>query len=142
MSAARHVFNYAILRYLPFPEQGEFVNVAVVAHGSELRWFGYAGGPDDVGRVTQFFPQVSAGVYLKQRQAMFAELERVRELLLNSADPALARRIFLELVRPRESVFRFGEVRTVMGDDPEALLVQLCECYAKPRQPAVELAPA
>lgn len=30
MNTAQHVCNYAVLRYLPHPETGEFVNVGVV----------------------------------------------------------------------------------------------------------------
>lgn len=142
MNPAQHVCNYAVLRYLPYPETGEFVNVGVVVHGAELGWFGHAGDDNDVRRVTQFFPSVVAADYQRQRKAMFEELERVRELILATNDRRLARSIFQELVKPRESVFRFGEMRTAMTDDPAALMQRLCEPHVKPKPSATKLVPA
>ena len=142
MNPAQHVCNYAVLRYLPYPETGEFVNVGVVVHGAEPGWCGYAGDEEDVHRVTQFFLKVTATDYQRQKRAMFEELKRVRDLILATPDRRLARSIFQELVRPRESVFRFGEMRTAMTDDPAALLQRLCEQNVKPRRPGTSLVPA
>lgn len=138
MNPAQHVCNYAVLRFLPYPETGEFVNVGVVVHCADLDWCGYAGDDHDVERVTQFFPTVEAGDYQRQHQATFEELERVRTLMVNTNDRRLARSIFQELVRPRESVFRFGEVRTAMTDNPALLVGQLCEQYVKQKRPVAK----
>lgn len=135
----KHICNYAVLRYLPYPETGEFVNVGVVAHDVNDGWCGHAGDAQDVKRVTQFFPGVAAEDYQRQRLAMVAELERVCTLVQATADQRLAKSIFQELVRPRESVFRFGEMRTAMTDDAPALLKRLCEQHVKPRQLADKL---
>ncbi len=134
-----HICNYAVLRYLPYPETGEFVNVGVVVHDVGTGWCGHAGDEQDVKRVTQFFPSVTAENYLRQRQAMIAELERVCTLVQATPDQRLAKSIFQELVRPRESVFRFGEMRTAMTDDAPALLERLSEQHVKPRQRAAKL---
>ncbi len=133
MNPAQHACNYAVLRFLPYPETGEFVNVGVAAHCADLNWCGYAADDDDTRRVTQFFPAVAAADYQPQRKAMIAELERVRALILKTNDARLARSIFQELTRARESVFRFGEIRTAMTDDPPVLIAQLCEQYVKPK---------
>ena len=37
--------------------------------------------------------------------------------------------VFRELVRPRESIFRFAEVSTVLADDPSAKLDELFQRY-------------
>lgn len=134
MTPAQHVCNYALLRFLPYPETGEFVNVGVMVHGADLPWSGFRVSDDDVRRVTQFFPAVSVAAYLRQRKTMCEELERVRALLMSTNDQRLARSIFQDLVKPRESVFRFGETRTAMTDDPTALLTRLCEQYVKPKR--------
>lgn len=134
-----HICNYAVLRYLPYPETGEFVNVGVVLHDVDSGWCAHAGDAQDVERVTQFFPCVTVEDYQRQRQAMFTELERVRTLVQATQDLRLAKSIFQELVRPRESVFRFGEMRTAMTDDAPALLERLCEQHVKPRQRAAKL---
>jgi len=39
------------------------------------------------------------------------------------------RRVFQEMVRPRESIFRFGEVRTILTAEPGDLVRQLFERY-------------
>lgn len=127
-------FNYALLRYLPFVETGEFVNVGIVAHQAESGWCGHAGSEDDPQRLLNFFPTISRSRYLEQRRAMFAEVERVAAMIGSTRDYALASRLFAELVRPRESVLRFGELRTVIADDPDALLIQLHSRYVEPRE--------
>ena len=137
-----HICNYAVLRFLPYPETGEFVNVAVVMHLTDKPWCAHAGDELDVKRVTQFFPAVTEEEYLQQRAAMFAEVDRVCALVEATPDQRLAKSIFQELVRPRESVFRFGEVRTAITDDPQALLQRLCAQHVKARQKAARLAAA
>lgn len=129
--------NYSLLRYLPFVETGEFVNVGVVIHQMESSWCGYAGSKDDPQRLLNFFPSISRPLYLAQRQAMFEEVERVAGVIRSTRDNALARRLFAELVRPRESVLRFGELRTVIADDPESLLIQLHSRYVEPKEGGV-----
>lgn len=137
MNHAQHVCNYAILRFLPYPETGEFVNIGVALHCPELSWFGHARDENDTQRVLRFFPAVSRATYEAGRTAIMEELERVRALIAGIDDKKLARSIFGELVRPRESVFRFGEMRSAMTAAPETLVHQLCEQYVKPRkQPA------
>lgn len=134
-SPPRFVCNYALLRYLPYPERGEFVNVGIVVHCAEVGWCGYEEDDCDAVRVTQFFPAVKAEDYVSQKRAMIMELDRVRNLIQGTADKKLARSIFLELVRPRESLLRFGELRTAMTDDPAALVVQLCDLYVRQKLP-------
>ncbi|MFN0080457.1 MAG: DUF3037 domain-containing protein [Prosthecobacter sp.] len=134
MNPAPHVCNYAVLRYLPYPETGEFVNVGVVVHCPELGWFGHASYENDMQRVLRFFPAVDRATYQAGRKAIIEELERVRALIHGTTDRRQARGIFDELVRTRESVFRFGEMRSAMADDPEAFVQQLCEQYVKPRR--------
>jgi hypothetical protein len=137
-----HICNYAVLRFLPYPETGEFVNVGVVLHDADTGWCGHAGDEQDVKRVTQFFPTVAAEEYLRHRAAMFAELERVGALIQVTPDQRVAKSIFQELVRPRESVFRFGEMRTAATDDPAELLQRLCEQHVKAKRTAAKLAAA
>jgi len=136
------VCNYSLLRYLPYPDRGEFVNVGVVVHDAEAGWCEHVGDEEDVIRVTQFFPTVTAADYQRQRRAMFEELERVSALIQFTPDQRVAKSIFQELVRPRESVFRFGEMRTAITDDPAELLQRLCEQNVKPKRPGKNLVPA
>ncbi len=44
-------------------------------------------------------------------------------------DTEMGRRFFRELVRPRETVFRFGEIRTILTPNPTALVGELYAQY-------------
>lgn len=140
MNLAQHACNYAVLRFLPYPETGEFVNVGVVAYCPEMRWAGHAGDEADAERVTRFFHGMGASAYLRQKQIMRAELDRVCALLRDTTDRKLGNNIFLELVRQRDSVFRFGDVRTVLAHDPQKLIENLCDQYVRQRRHDVDLA--
>ena len=67
------------------------------------------------------------------------ELERISKLLethgfdhrLKQNHGDFARRLFTELVRPRETIIRFGRVRTVLADDPGKKLKELFAFYVE-----------
>ena len=123
MNSAQHVCNYAFLRFQPYEETGEFVNVAAVGHCPDLNWFGYAYDEERVRRrVMQFFPDVKAETFLWQMAGMLRELDRIRDLLKKNQDVGLRGRVFQELVRHRQSALRFSEVRTALTSDPGALI--------------------
>lgn len=139
MNRARpYVCNYAVLRFLPYPETDEFVNLGVVVHCAEARFLGVKVEVQRRRRVTDFFPELNRKAFAESRAAIVAELERVRELVTHETDRELGRRVFRELVRPRETVFRFGEIRTVLAQDLEAVTERLFEHYVDRRfaQPA------
>ncbi|MEZ0388544.1 MAG: DUF3037 domain-containing protein [Verrucomicrobium sp.] len=133
MSNSPQIVNYAILRYLPYVETGEFVNVAVVAHTLSPHWCGHAWADEDVERITHFFPSVKRELYQVQKSAFLAELNRVEKLIKITPDRRLSLSIFTELTRPRESLFRFGEIRTGIADEPASFTAQLCNDYVNPR---------
>jgi hypothetical protein len=124
--------NYAVVRFLPYRETGEFVNVGVVLFCREAGYFDVALETHDTGRVAAFFPELDQEIFIMGRQAFFEELQRVKQLL-NANDRTLTDEarmgVFRELVRPRESVFRFGEMGTVLAEDPAAQLKELLERY-------------
>ena len=57
--------NYAVLRFLPYPETQEFVNIGVVLMCPELRWFDYRTETRRRDRVTGFFPELNPAVFLQ-----------------------------------------------------------------------------
>jgi hypothetical protein len=122
---AKHVCNYAVLRFLPYPETGEFVNLGVVVHCAELGFLGVELERKKLQRVTDFFPELVKEEFKTAQDAIWAELERVREQMKTLGQTDLKRRVFRELVRPRESIFRFGEVKTVLTDHPQELVQTL-----------------
>ena len=126
---AKYACNYAVLRFLPYPETGEFVNLGVVVHCPARGFFGMELETRKHARVTDFFPELNRENLRAARVAMAAEMERVQLLIARGTDPEMGRRLFRELVRTRETVFRFGETRTILTDEPGALAGRLFAQY-------------
>ncbi len=124
--------NYAVVRFLPYRETGEFVNVGVVLFCREAGFFDVALETQRRRRVTDFFPELDRELFSTGRQTFNQELRRVTQLL-RADNHELANEdrlsIFRELVRPRESVFRFSEMGTVLAEDPGQKLADLFDRF-------------
>lgn len=124
--------NYAVVRFLPYRETGEFVNVGVVLFCRESKFFDIAFETRKRKRITDFFPEMDQSLFANGRQIFHEELTRVKRLLCADSpklDDDTRLGVFRELVRPRESVFRFGEVGTVLANDPVGKLSELFDRY-------------
>lgn len=132
----KFVCQYALLRFRPFVETGEFANVGIVMMAPEARFFGFR-LLKRYGRITQFFHQLDRKVYLDGRELFKEELDRftgeLRRLALDGRktqpDIPLARNLFTELVRPREAMLQFAEQRVVLAENPKEKLAQLFDHY-------------
>lgn len=130
--------QYALLRFRPFVETGEFANVGIVLIAPEARFFGFR-LLKHYGRITQFFHQLDRKVYLDGRELFKEELLRftgdLRRLALDGRktqpDLTLARNLFNELVRSREAMLQFADQRLVLADDPKVKLGQLFDHYVE-----------
>jgi len=128
--------QYALLRFRPFVETGEFANVGIVMMAPEARFFGFR-LLKHYGRITKFFHQLDRKVYLDGKGFFKEELDRfadeLRRLALDGRksqpDIPLARNLFTELVRPREAMLQFAEQRVVLADNPKAKLGELFDHY-------------
>lgn len=132
------VCNYAVVRFLPYPETEEFVCVGIALLCQATRFFGYKLEMKRRDRVTGFFPELDVGVFTQGRRIFESQLQHVHrflrnvddrgqlELTLNEVDPV---GMFKELVRPRESMFRFGGIATVLTDNPALEIERLYEHY-------------
>lgn len=123
--------DYAILRFLPYPETEEFVNVGIVLMQAKAGFFDFAIAKHWK-RVTGFFPELDADIYRAGLRFVRLELEEFRGLFSDGAQaPHLALEFrglgaaFANLVRPRESIFRYSGIRTVMANDPTVTLQAL-----------------
>ncbi len=124
--------NYAVLRFRPYQETGEFVNLGVVLFAHAAQFLDFRVETQRHRRVTDFFPELDVARFRLARATFRKEVLRVKELLfVPSATLNEQERlgVFRELVRPRESVFRFAEVGTVLAEDPEAKLEELFQRY-------------
>ena len=130
--------QYALLRFRPFVETGEFANVGVVLMAPEAGFFGFR-LMKRYGRITQFFQKLNPKVYLNGRDLFKQELERfagdLRRMALDGrerpVDLTLARTLFAELVRPRDTMLQFDHQRIALADDPEAKLDALFDHYVE-----------
>ncbi len=124
--------NYAVVRFLPYRETGEFVNVGVVLYCREAGFFDVALETQRRRRITDFFPELDRELFTIGRQRFYEELRRVKKLLLadeREINDETRTGVFRELVRTRESVFRFSEVGTVLAENPTQKLAELFERY-------------
>lgn len=120
--------QYAIVRFLPYAETGEFANVGVVLACPETGYLGARLMPTrKTGRITGFFDQLDKRVYREAMIYLQCELDRVVELVRahGAGDQAFVQKRFAGLVRSREAVLRFGETRVVLAEDPAETMSQL-----------------
>lgn len=132
MNHTKHVCNYAILQYLPYREREEFVNIGVVMCCADPCLFDFRmEGPGMPDRVKALFPRLGEDVFMRSIAAMHLELDRIEARLEDEKAPQVCKLAFQELVRPRESVLRFGEIRTFMADEPGKAVEELFHRYVK-----------
>lgn len=137
-SVNKTLCQYALLRFRPFVETGEFANVGIVLMAPEKRFFGYR-LLTRYGRVTQFFNELDRKVYLNARALFREELDRFTAELRCAAldgrktvaDVDLANILFGELTRQREAILQFDEPRLALAEDPKAKLQELFEHYVE-----------
>lgn len=131
--------NYTVLRFLPYPETGEFVNLGIAMGCPDLHWFDFRLETRRVDRITGFFPELKHNkeAFVEGRKLFKAELDRMHTIL-NDGDETQLRfkenaqrfnQAFLALVRPREEAFCFSTPRTCLTDDPKQTLHTLFEHY-------------
>ncbi len=128
--------RYALLRFRPFVETGEFANVGVVLMAPDAGFFGYR-LLTHYSRITRFFHQLDREVYLRGRGLFKQEVDRfaadLRRLALGDGhatlDLPLAGQLFTEFVRPREAMLQFDDQRIALADDPQAKLDALFDHY-------------
>ncbi len=130
--------NYAVVRFLPYPETEEFVCIGVVLICPKTGYFGYRVETKRRDRVTGFFPELDHEIFVKGRRIFEQQLQHVHKLLGGDEqtgqmriprpdiNPVFA---FQELVRPRESLFRFSDIGVAMAEYPATELDRLYEHY-------------
>lgn len=131
--------NYSVIRFLPYPETGEFVNVGILACCPQIGWMDFVLEPRKTKRISDFFPELDIEIYRAGRQHLATELERlVAET--RRADPAqwallthqqYLAGLFAETIRPREELFRFGDPATLLAANPQNTLKALFNRYVE-----------
>lgn len=139
MIMKRIACQYAIVRFAPFVETGEFANVGVLMMAPNDRFFGFHLETRRFARITRFFEELDRKDYLAVVRNVQAELERVHDVLKAHGfdrrrkfnDVEFAQRLFAEIIRPRESTIRFGEPRVILAENPAQKLKELFAYYVE-----------
>lgn len=74
---SRIACQYAIVRFAPFIETGEFANVGVVMMAAREGYFGFKLETQRYGRVTRFFEELDVKLYRATLYDLRDELRRV-----------------------------------------------------------------
>ncbi len=131
--------NYSVIRFLPYPESGEFVNIGVVVSSPQTGFFDFRIERRKFRRIANFFPELRSGVYREAIHACSDEISRVKvgigingkNAYQTAIDSTFTTALFRELIRPRETIIRYSEPGTVMTHEPEALLDELFSHYVE-----------
>jgi len=132
MKQPQAVCNYAILRFRPYVETEEFVNIGVLVMCQQPCLLNFEAEPTIPDRAKAFFPKQNVHAFAAAVEAITLEMKRVKAV---AHDPKSVQMAFHETVRIRESVFRFGEVRTILTEDPLQLAEDLFRRYVLMESP-------
>ena len=132
MNPTQAVCNYALLQYLPYPETGEFVIVGVLVACQQPCLLHFTAEQKMPERVKVMFPRQHEQTFANAMAALEKDMERAKGSV---RDPKTCQMIFNEIVRRRESLFRFGEVRTILTEDPRHLGDELFSRYVRMETP-------
>jgi hypothetical protein len=131
--------HYAIVRFMPFVETGEFANVGVVMLAPDARFFGFKLLINRHARVTNFFEQLDAKIFRASMRTLREEMQRIDGMLkrmgtdrrFKNLDRKGTLALWAEIVKPRETMLRFSDSRVVLADDAQVKLQELYAYYVE-----------
>lgn len=133
-SVKRYACRYAVIRFVPFPETEEFVNIGIILACPNSGYFNFKlQTKKRHGRVSSFFPDVEKGAYREAIEMFSRELSRI-QLIMHSQhfdSPSEVRNLFDSLVHPREAMIQFAAPRVRMAKNPDEVLEKLFSYYVE-----------
>lgn len=129
---------YSVVRFCPYPETDEFVNVGVVLACPQTGYLDFKRARRRIARVNDFFPELNPRVFSEALLSLHETLLSAQNIrsagqLLADFDARRRRDEFFALVRARETILYFSEARTVMSEDPAKTLDDLYASYVDRR---------
>jgi len=106
---------YAIVRFVPYAEVSEFANVGIVLCVPERQYFNFKLAPAKFKRINDFFEALNSGLFGAAKENLENDLLRVKHLG-HSTNPDQLAFMFKDIVRSRENIIRFGELRSALID--------------------------
>lgn len=132
--------HYALVRFLPFVETGEFAVVGVVLFAPKASYFAYELlSLEQLDRVTTFFQAFDAKHFQAVMHSGRTALQRVADLFKThsaesgraSLDNTAAFALWNELTKPLGSMLGMDEPRLALATDPAAKLEELFQFYVE-----------
>jgi len=131
--------QYAVVRFSPFIETGEFANIGIIMMAPKYNFFDFQLATKRYARITRFFDDIDASVYKKTINNFKIEMKRITDTLnshsfhnhSNNRSDSFSNDIFSEITRDRETIIRFSNIRTVLANDPQDKLTELFEYYVE-----------
>jgi len=135
MKPSQAVCNYSILRFRPYAETEEFVNVGVLVVCQQPCLLHFVAERELPERAKALFPRQNEQTFAAAIEALRQEMERAKSV---AHDPKSVLMAFNETVRSRESVFRFAEVRTKLTINPKQIAEELFRLYVRMEAPEAQ----
>lgn len=117
------LYQYAIVRFLPHIETGEFANVGIVLCAPELGLFDFRLAATRFARVTDFFEDLEGKLYKATLQTVEQELRRLQTYITCLTAKELAQQM-QEITRPRETLIRYSELRSLYLEQKPAVVIE------------------
>lgn len=119
----KFIIQYSIVQFMPYPDREEGVNIGIVSYCPKNADFRFKLLPNTrKARVNQFFKKLSKDLFKLTITLVNKELNRLK---LMSRQETMHSSLFEELIRPRESLVRYRDIRVMMTNDYSACLNHL-----------------
>ena len=120
-----HVYEYALVRAVPRPERGEFMNVGAIVYCATLRYLKCA-VEVDADRLRALDPDLDVEVLEDALRSLCQACEGTGPM----AESSVGQR-FRWLVAPRSTILQTSPAHTGLTDDPAAELTRLVETQVR-----------
>ncbi|CAA0100450.1 Uncharacterised protein [BD1-7 clade bacterium] len=119
----RYACMYSVVRFIPYPEAGEFANVGIVLCCPATGYFDFKFQLTKSKRYTNFFTDLNKNTYLRSIKGLEAELKRIRDLSTRNKGVDVED-IFKSVCFPREAILTFSDTAACFVESPKKTLNQ------------------
>ncbi|TCS36139.1 DUF3037 domain-containing protein [Reinekea marinisedimentorum] len=119
----KRVIRYAVIRFQPYPETGEFANIGVIAIDPLAGQFQFKLEDRRSQRVTDFFHNLDGSFYRGTVRRIKHELEARRTAVANFNAKAIE--VFEDLVMPKSNLFQFEQASALKATNLDIAIESL-----------------